>query len=186
MSSSVYERLKSLIHDLGFAFTDGGITKAEIMAYSVGIELVTDVIGESIKSLMLDTDDRTSLAHYCKMLSVNDDNYSLQELKKHISTRLAERYSFATADEFKNAFAELGSGSCEIINGEIIVSGIGLSGIEKVGEFIKGYVPFCTNISYEGSGMTFDEWDKVSKCWDEYDSMSLPFNFIDKLGGNSF
>ncbi len=186
MSNSVYERLKALIQDLGFNFTDGGITKAEIMAYTAGIELVNNILDKSIKSLMLDSDDRKGLAHYCKMLSVNDENYNLQELKKHIRTRLGERYSFSTAEEFKNAFSELGSGSYEISNGKIIISGIGLGGIEKIGEFIKGYVPFCTNVLYTGSGMTFDEWDKVSKCWDEYDSMSLPFNIIDKLGGDSF
>lgn len=186
MSNNVYERLKALIQDLGFTFAEGGITKAEIKAYSAGIELVRSILDKSINSLMLDSDDKTSFAHYCKMLSVNDESRNLQELKKHIRTRMGERYSFSTADELQTAFAELGSGSYEISNGAITISGVELEGIEKIGEFIKGYVPFCTTIFYEGSGMTFDEWDAVSKCWDEYDRLSLPFNVIDKLGGNSF
>lgn len=185
MSNSVYERLKALIEE-GFTFTDGGITKAEITAYSAGIELVRSILDKNIKSLMLDSDDKTSLAHYCRMLSVNDESYNLQELKKHIRTRMGERYSFSTADELQTAFTEIGSGSYEISNGAITISGVALEGVEKTGEFIRNYVPFCTTVLYDGSGMTFDEWDALSKCWDEYDRMRLPFNVIDKLGGNSF
>lgn len=186
MSNSVYERLKVLIEKLGFVFTDGGITKAEITAYTAGIEMVNNMLEKTIKSLILEPQSKADLVCYCKMLSINNENYTLQELENCIRKRLGERYSFAAAEEFSNAFDEIGSGSYEIVDGGIKISGIGIGGVKKVGEFIKAYVPFCADVLYEGTGMTFDEWDAISKCWDEYDRMQLPFNIIDKLGGDCF
>ena len=186
MSNSVYERLKALIQDMGFIFTEGGITKAEIMAYTAGIVLVNDMLEKTMKSLILKPQSKEDLAYYCRMLSINDENYTLQELENCIRMRLSERFSFATAEELNKAFAEIGSGSYEIVDGGIRFSDIGIGGVKKVGEFIRAYVPFCAAVFYEGTGMTFDEWDAIAKCWDEYDRMYLPFNIIDKLGGDCF
>lgn len=186
MLNNVYERLKGLIEDVGFEFNSGGITTAEILAYSKGIELVYDYFDSLLEGLFLNDENSECVNRYCKMLNVERNNYSYNELKDYLLTRLKERFSFFTMDEFDTAFEKLGAGSYSFEDGKIEFSDLDNNAVKKLGDFISGYVPFCVGTCLSGNPMSFDKWDRVARCWNVYDSYKLNFDIIDGLGDEEF
>lgn len=186
MMTDIYSRLKRLIEGIGFSLNDGGISKAEIMAYALGLELVKGYFDSMLNGIFLKNEEDSYVQRYCKMLTLNPGKYEADELKKHIIERLGERFSFFTADEFEKAFRSLGAGSYYVRNGEIVFMNMNIEAISRVNNFIEGYVPFCVTIQYSNRGQKFDQWDALGKTWDFYDSLQLRFDIIDSVGGEEF
>lgn len=186
MLTDIYLRLRNLVENIGFSFDEGGITNAEIMAYSSGLSLIMEHFNSLLGGILLTQWDNDITAKYCKMLSVYPDKYEEDELKQHILDRLSERFAIYTGDEFRKAFSNLGSGSRTIADGEITFKNMALETLAKLEEFIEGYIPFSVTVNYSGPGLRFKQWDEIGKCWREYDRLKLRFDVIDRLGGEEF
>ena len=183
--NDMYLRMKSLLEDAGIAFNSGGISKAEIYAYSKGVELVLDSISDGIDDIFMQ--GSSNLKRYALLLNIDSERYSPNALKTEIKNRLAMNFAEATVDEHERAFSAVGSGTYTLYHedGELLptikFADVDIEDLPQLAKFIEGYTCLSERATYDGSGMDFDAWDAWGQSFYQLDKMALPFNIIDNL-----
>lgn len=177
-----YLRMKALLEDMGMSFEEGSITKAEIYAYSKGLELVKNYCTAALCAVLLeDGGDR-----YAALLDIDASRFTESELKDEVIKRLSMNFGKATVSEFDDEFSLVGSGSYTIEKDDfddIITTFIGVEAedLAQLGKFIKGYTSLSAITYFDGHGMDFDSWDRWNQTFYSLDKMALQFNIINTL-----
>ena len=183
--NSIYQRLEALLKDVGIAFNENGISKAEVLAYAAGIEYVRDTVQRALDDVFMEND--STAKKYAALLNIDPNRYTLAELKSEIRERLAMNFAHGTVAEHDAAFAAVGSGSFELFLDPddefptIIFSDVEIEDLPQLAKFIEAYTCLSERTYFDGSGMTFDDWDAWNQTFYTLDKMALPFNILDYL-----
>lgn len=182
--NNMYERMKNLLTDAGISFADGGYSKAEIYAYASAMQYVKEYFDEILKKVFINLGEG-DMYEYLKLLNLRKSDYSAQQLKEKIYSRLGMPFGDYTVSNFKKAFEGIGSGQYSITKSKIIFSDVASKDLHKLGDFIQGYVFLCKDFAYDGTGLTFDERDDCNMSFRACDEINLPFDIIDTLRRNT-
>lgn len=179
--NSCFDRMKGLLEQVGISFTEGGISNAEIYAYADGISFVCNKLRDIYNSVFINLSDDCSLDKYIEFLNIYTSDMNNDDIKKAIYSRLSEQFGNYTMDIFSNAFKSVGSGQYQITSDGIVFSNVDEKDYEKLGRFIESYVCGYVQVSFDGEGLTFDDWDNWNKTFYEYDNLKFTFDIIDNL-----
>ncbi|MBQ9517428.1 MAG: hypothetical protein IJR60_05070 [Eubacterium sp.] len=183
--NEIFNRMKALLQNAGIKFTEGGISNAEIYAYAAAIKHVWEYLTDALDDVFMQGDSNAE--RYAALLNIDKNRYTLAELKEEIKDRLAMNFATATIAEHEAAFAAVGSGSYDLyLDSEdyiprMIFSGVDIEDLPQLAKFIDAYTCSFQRTYYDGSGMTFDDWDTWNQTFWTLDKMALPFNIIDYL-----
>ena len=192
--SNEYNRMKSLLENVGLSFTETGITNGEITAYAAGLALVRQELENAEKAVFILQNGSTELSRYASLLNLDESRYTVPQLKAAIVDRLSHGFGEYIAEDFVNAFETIGSGEYEFESidygsgvdpdiKDIAFRNFDFEDLRELGKFIKAFL-HTSNTYYDGTGLTFDEWDAYGCTFNYYDSLCLPFNIIDHLSVN--
>ncbi len=184
MNSNIYNRLLKLFNSLGITVLDKTVQSAEIKGYSAGIEVADRVMNETYQNMFIDTANDNGLAMYLNLIN-QTKKATIDETRKAIIDAVSDTKGFISRSEFDKALADLGS-SCKytVSNGVMTISCTEVFDekfIKKIGLFIRNYAPAFLQIKFDGSGLSFEEWEKFYIRWFEIDNNELPFSVIDTL-----
>lgn len=179
--NNMYERMKKLLSDAGISFEEGGYSNSEILAYASAVDYVKKYFDKILKKVFINIDDTDDMYEYLQMLNLRKSDYTTQELKNCIYSRLGMPFGDYTVSNFNKAFDSIGSGNYEITKSKIIFSDVDEKDLHKLGDFIESYIYLCKDFSYDGTGFTFDERDACNMTFYDCDKMNLPFDIIDTL-----
>ena len=169
--------MKALLSETGVSFEPSGISDAEIYAYAAAMNSVEGQLDETLSQLFYGNQGVYPY-RLCKLcgigevaspeiflrhrLSVNGGNYINANLNESLAAMGFRRFGVSPLNKMTVGLRSLDT-------------------LRLVGLFYQSYVPFSFKFLYDGSGMSFDEWDEWGKSFDEYDSYILPFSIIDTL-----
>lgn len=169
---------------LGFSVSSGGITKAEITAYTAGITLVCDFMDDLIKNLFADTADFKGLAMFLNLIN-EPSQVTEAQARELIFKAFSDKGGSFRLDAFEKILAETGKDAIyHVSNGSLVLSftePAGADFMDRLGKFIKYNAPVGSRLVLDGSGLEFSEWDSLNLCWYVLDGFGLPFSIIDTL-----
>lgn len=183
MSDEIFERLEGLMKSLALSVEKGSYTRAEMKAYSAGIELAAQKMEELLKNLFVDTASATGLAMFLSLL--REKPAATEAESRRIITELisAGRRIF-TKSEFDKEIASLGNISYKVVGNEIrlsLGSAFNRELFEAIAKLIKDFAPGTSVIDSTSGGHTFSKWDGLGLHWFELDSYDLPFYMIERI-----
>lgn len=176
-------RLKGLFSELGLNANEG-ISAAEIEACASGIEMVAQYYKDCIDRIFIPLDKPNSLWEYIQLIG----RYVLptgSENRELISTRLSTGTYYK--NDLENAIRCVNPNLTYSINNKVITfDNFTGNDLCRLGDFIKGYVPYTLVATINGSKSSFDEWDSFGKPWYVLDSYGFPFSVIEQMEVNKY
>lgn len=177
-----FDRMKKLLEDVGIKLENGGISSGEISAYSKGIELVISQAKMIIELVNIVSSKSNQLKRYTSLLHIDESRFEdVNQLKAEIIKRYSQCFGDNEIDAVNEGFESVGSGTYSIDNGVVTFYNVMLDDLYELGKFINGYLPAFATVSFDGTGLTFDEWDSIAFTFSKYDGWCLPFSIIDNL-----
>lgn len=176
-----FERMKKLLADTGISFAEGGYSNAEIYAYASALGLVRDYFDNILSAVFINFDNSADVYEYARLLNLRTGDFTPEQLKQCIYSRLGMPFGAYTISNFQKAFDSIGSGQYEITKSKVIFSGVAEKDLHRLGDFIESYMFACRNFSYDGEGLTFDVRDACNLNFHDCDNLNLPFDIIDTL-----
>ena len=185
--NDIYLRIKALLEEAGIAFNNGGITQAEIYAYSKAIEYIKSYTAKTLDEVFITGDSTGEM--YAKLLNIDMSRYTTAELKEIVKSRLGMTFGESTVDDLEAAFGEVGSGSYTITENEDGTATIEISDVEaedwqQLGRFIEEYSCPSLTAECDGTGLRFSEWDRWAPTAYQLNRLNLPFSAIETLRRN--
>lgn len=172
-----YERMKALLQETGITFTEGGISDAEIYAYSSVLHSLEDRLDTALSQLFYLSSGAEPYC-CCALTGIPVDTPQRQVL---LDEMLHPDTGNVSHTGFERAFQASGGTSYSLENGVFTPEYESEVYLPLLGRFVRQYLPFYFRSVCSGSGMCFDDWDAWGKPFDEYDRFTLPFNMIDTL-----
>ena len=180
--------MKALLEKSGLSFDTGGISNAELCAYSKGLELLRDYIGEVENSIIISEADTDYLIRYADMLNIDMSRFGFEELVEELVRRFSLRFASSSYGEADALYLNVGSGEYAFTYSNSVIIGAALGDLKEAGKFLASYAPCCTQKLYSGEGelLTFDMRDGIGYTFNSYDALKLPFEFQDSLRSDIF
>ena len=184
-----YKRMRALLEPAGIDFSSNSISNAEIYAYSEGLGYVRDILNETVKRVFFLLVPDGNANGYASLLKISP-KVSEEDLSSEIILRLSRNFFGYGIFQIFDEFEKIGSGSINLeydSTGRLkcIISDVMLSDIDELSKFIEAFT-FCgIKYIYDGSGMTFDEWDETDKTFNEFDLLDAVFDILDKIRRSS-
>lgn len=180
--------MKELLERSGLSFNEGGISEAELSAYSKGLGLLEDYISEIENGIFIVGGEMPGLIRYAGMLKTDMSRFDTEGLILEIIRRFSLGFgqsSYSNADE---QYGVVGSGEYACSSTRCVVIGAALGDLKEAGRFLASYAPCCAEKLYSGEGerLTFDMRDSIGYTFNEYDGLNLPFEFSDSLRSDIF
>ena len=182
MNNEIFNRLVRLMQSLMLSVEKGSYTRAEMKAYSAGIELAAQRLEDILKNLFADTADLSGLAMFLSLIG-EKPAATQKESRRIITEAISAGRKVHTRSDFDKRLSSMGCSYSRSGN-EIRLtfkSGFGRSVLETISKFIKDYAPSTSMISPTGSGRGFSEWDALEMHWFEIDNLNIPFTIAEKL-----
>lgn len=182
MNSEIFNRLEDLMKSLMLSVEEGSYTRAEMKAYSAGIELAAQRLEDVLKNLFADTADLSGLSMFLSL--IGEKPAASEEKSRRI---IIEAISAGRKAHTKSEFDKLlSSVNCTYsVSGNeikpVFGSGFSRSVLEAIAKIIKDHVPSSSIVYPAGSGRSFSEWDGLGMHWFEIDSLNIPFIIAEKL-----
>lgn len=183
MSNEIFSRLESLMKSLKLSVEEGSYTRAEMKAYSAGIELAADKLEELLQNLFVDTASAKGLAMFLSLIG-EKPAASPEESRRVITDLISAGRRLYTKSEFDKVIASMGPITYNVYGNEIrldLGSAFSRQIFEGITKLIRDYSPSSSVIDIVSAGHTFADWDGLGMRWFELDSYELPFYIIDKL-----
>lgn len=180
--------MKELLERAGLSFETGGTAYAELYAYAQGIGLIQEENDGCERKMLLESTDKAELSGFADMLKLDISRYTAQELKDEIRRRLSLRFGFSSYTGADEEFSSVGSGEYSLSASLCSVTGVRLEDLREAGNFLAAYSPYCASKTYIGEGVriTFDMWDATEYTFNKYDSLGLPWEFLDTIRSDIF
>lgn len=186
MIGSSYEQMKKAMLALGrYSMAEGTYVNAEILAYSVGIDLVKDYFKKILGEMLIDTAEDYGLDMFEDLFLIKMSPHDLTGRRKQIKTYLSLPKGFFDFDFWWNQILRCGSTpgySCG--NGQITFFGINqeaeLFRIQLC-SFLSRYNNFLGDYNAKGPGKSWDKKDKESLNWNVMDAAMMSFCIHDTL-----
>ena len=182
MNNEIFNRLESLMKSLMLSVEKGSYTRAEMKAYSAGIELAAQRFEEVLKNLFVDTADISGLAMFLSLIGEKPAS-SQEESRRMITNAISAGRSALKKSEFDKIISSMGY--TYSVSGNEIKAAFGASFsrtvLESIAKLIRDYVPSSSVLAPNGSGRSFSEWGKLALRWFEIDAINLPFCVTEKL-----
>lgn len=177
--NSIFNRLLSLFETAGFSTEAGSISRAEAYALATGCAEVREFIGRA-KSLVFP--DGGSINAYAFMLGFYFEEGDGETLADIITARLSHDFGGCLENaELERETAVLGGGSFSVSQNLCTAQNITAKALNNLGGIIAGAVPLTFETKLTGSGLTFNQWERVGKTFKALDRLMLPFSCIDTL-----
>lgn len=183
MNSEIYERLKTLTEYAGFRLTDSSVIKSEITAYTEGLSMV-------LERISLSKQEAYSVLARDYGLSVFLDEFgikgasSIEEAEMMIWERQKELFGNFSMSLFSQALKKAcQEAEFETENGVLKLKNLEVSanGVQRIGQFIKGWVaPFVIPVS-DGDGLSWDTIDSNGWNFIVWNAADCPFSVLDTL-----
>ncbi len=186
--NNAFERMKSLLEKTGLSFNEGGISCAELYAYSRGLELIKNSLDLTESIVFMNCDDTELLARYADMLKIDRERFTLSELKAEIAKRLSAKYAQCSLSQADEAFSLVASGSYLFSTYEVELEGVRLEDLYEASKFLHAYTPYFSNWKYAGTGerLTFDMRESLGYRFNDFDKFKLKFDFLDSIRSDIF
>ena len=183
MSSEIFDRLEGLMRSLNLSVEEGTYTRAEMKAYSAGIELAAQSFDELLKNLFVDTASAKGLAMFLSLIG-EKPAASFEKSRSIITDVISAGTRLFAKSEYDSKIAALGRFTYSVSGNEIRLnfnSAFNRLIFEIIAELIRDYTPCSSVIDVVSTGHKFSAWDGLGMRWFELDGYELPFYIIDKL-----
>ena len=180
--SSTQERLCTLYNEIGIR-TDKGISKAEIIAYSDAIDMVHEELSQIIVHLFPIKSLYKDYEKYIELIGEIIRKINNNVRNEIIANRFSGEWGNLSMENVNRVFEYVANqkGNYSLSDGLITFTRVAFEDLPKLGQFIKGYVPACTEVTFSGRGLKFSAWDNRKMRWFDYDKLCLPFDVLDKM-----
>ncbi len=182
-SSTVYERLVSLLQTVGLAGAHGDILRAEVKAYAAAVSFVQHASEQVLSEAFADTMSQKGILMYCDLLKIESGETQEETIEKIIS-RLSEGFYIMETHEFRELEENATGYNVDYTNNikTITISPVNKETLSSVSDLVNHYYPVIYSPPITGSGLCFDSLDSLDIRWFEAEEYNLPFYIWDKLG----
>lgn len=183
MSSEIFNRLEGLMKSLALSVEKGSYTRAEMKAYSAGIELAAEKLEEVFKNLFVDTASATGIAMFLSLLCENPAATE-DESRKIITDLVSAGRRIFPKSEFDKMVSSLGKITYEVSGNEIRLSlgtAFNRQVFEAITKLIRDFSPSSSIVDSVSAGHSFSQWESLGLHWFELDSYEMPFYIIEKI-----
>lgn len=181
-SDEIYSRLKSLVEGVGVRIEDTNTNGAELYCYSLAIAMVRRQIKAVCDEFFANS--QTGVKRYAKLLKIDCQNKSQQQLVEEIRSRLSDDYGNLRVEQMAQDYSLVGSGSYEMRRKKLVFSDVAVDDMARLAQFITKWSTMATQCVFDGDGTTFDRWDDMEQSFDYYDRLGLPFDIFDTYNYN--
>lgn len=177
--NDTHERLCRLFGELGVN-TEAGFGRAEIDAYTAGIDVIKSAVSHDVKRLLINDED-ADLSKYLELINIKPNinegkAKQIEMIKKHFSLP----WGFFDVSLFNYYFDRILGCDWLIKNGDMHILNGKTGGARQIAEFLRNVAPFNLTLVFSGDGMTFNEWRNLNFNWSKLDSFGMPFSLIDE------
>lgn len=174
-----YTRIKGLMETAGITVSEGSANDGEAYAYGAALAAVAALPSLAAARSGMDGEAAIDDIYFASLLGISAERFSAEALAEEISARLSHSYADYTADDAAHAFQLIGSGSMSLAGGILCFADIRPEDLAELGKFIAAFQYIGIPADYNGSGLTFDEWDSFNYSFEKYDTLQLPWTVLD-------
>lgn len=159
-------------------------SKALVMAYIKGIQMIYDYYDELLQELFSDTMCSFGLNSYVQLLGI-DNSLPVEKKRQLINQRLGNTARVRAVGEM-NDFLDSVIKECGFYcnNYEIRIAGYRRSKFDyfaKFGEFIEKYIPAGMAVRLNSNGLSANVWSYAKQTFYDLDSYNCPFSVYDTI-----
>ena len=180
--NNIEERILNLAALLGICTEKNSMELAELKGYAKGFELISGDFEETALQISPETAQGIALALFCDMMNID---YSLSDTEK----REQIKHGFLlNGIDYKNGEfekkLEAAHFSALLSAGKLTISATSEKTAEdykKLAQLMKNYTTPNLFITFDGDGITFEEWAGIDFMFDEFDNLNFPFSMLDTI-----
>lgn len=182
MMNNIETRILRLAKLIGISTENGSKEFAELKGYTEGFKLIFGDLEKAASQLSPETADDAALGLFCDMMGID---YSLSDSEKRQLIKkgfLMEGVDY-TNGEFEEKLSDAHF-SAKQSAGTLIISAEQEQTAEdykKLAKIIENYAAPNLFITFDGDGITFEEWGMLDFMFDEYDKLKFPFSMLDTI-----
>lgn len=182
MMNDIEKRIIKLADLIGIGTEDNGRELAELKGYAEGIKLILSDLEKTALQLSPETAEDMALSLFCDMMSI-DYTLSDSEKRELIKKGFLMDGIHYTNGEFEEKLtaahfnAQLSAGTLTLSNSAEQTA----EDYKRLAKIIKNYASPNLFITFDGDGMTFENWDAFDFMFDEYDKLNFPFSMLDTI-----
>lgn len=180
--SDIEARILKLAKLIGICTEGKSKELAELKAYAKGFELISGDLAQTALQLSPETAQCTALALFCDIMGID---YSLSDTEKREQIKngfLMDGINY-TNGEFEKQL-EAAHFNAVLSAGKLTISATSEKTKEdykKLAQLMKNYTTPNLYITFDGDGITFDEWAGMDFMFDEFDKLNFPFSMLDTI-----
>lgn len=178
--------LRAVMKELGlYSMEDGTLAAGEMDAYDAAISLMDAWYTRLLTELYPDTAEEQGLRLWEQALALRGDGKTIPQRRNAIWEQERLRPGEFDNSGFLRKLEQASSEAALSAAGKVLtVSGINRTDLSELGRVAQVLLPNLSpmaELSLEGTGKSWSEWEALSHNWNLFDRTGLPWAFYDTI-----